>query len=92
MCLVIFNINFVLYSFYLTFKLLHFNRQELSQSMKDEWHLADSGFNYNLVAVFGSQSTGKSKPNIFFDEEFDTYFDINSSIFFRYFVKSTFWY
>jgi len=29
--------------------------------MKDEWQLADAGFNYNLVAVFGSQSTGKSK-------------------------------
>lgn len=37
----------------------------MSQYMKDEWHLADSGFNYNLVAVFGSQSTGKSKHNFF---------------------------
>ncbi|CAG8752992.1 9469_t:CDS:2, partial [Ambispora leptoticha] len=34
--------------------------QELPAYMKDEWKLADCGFNYNLVAVFGSQSTGKS--------------------------------
>ena len=26
----------------------------------DRWGLIDSGFDYNLVAVFGSQSTGKS--------------------------------
>ncbi|KAF8331879.1 protein SEY1 [Cantharellus anzutake] len=25
-----------------------------------DWDLADAGFNYNIVAVFGSQSTGKS--------------------------------
>ncbi len=25
-----------------------------------DWGLADSGFNYDVVAVFGSQSTGKS--------------------------------
>ncbi|CAG8785631.1 221_t:CDS:2, partial [Acaulospora morrowiae] len=35
----------------------HFS-QELPEYMK-AWGLADSGFNYNLVAVFGSQSTGK---------------------------------
>ena len=25
------------------------------------WGLNDKGFNYNVIAVFGSQSTGKSK-------------------------------
>lgn len=29
--------------------------------MKEKWNLADAGFEYNIVAVFGSQSTGKSK-------------------------------
>jgi hypothetical protein len=29
--------------------------------MDVEWRLADQGFDYNVVAVFGSQSTGKSK-------------------------------
>jgi len=29
--------------------------------MKEKWNLANSGFDYNVVAVFGSQSTGKSK-------------------------------
>lgn len=52
----------------------HFT-QELSQSMKDEWHLADSGFNYNLVAVFGSQSTGKST---LLNRLFGTNFDVMS--------------
>ncbi|KAI9245724.1 RHD3/Sey1 [Helicostylum pulchrum] len=32
---------------------------ELPQYMND-WGLSDSGFNYDVVAVFGSQSTGKS--------------------------------
>lgn len=26
----------------------------------NDWGLSDSGFNYDVVAVFGSQSTGKS--------------------------------
>ncbi|KAJ1980859.1 Dynamin-like GTPase that mediates homotypic ER fusion [Dimargaris verticillata] len=34
--------------------------QEFNDYMRHVWHLADSGFDYNLVAVFGSQSTGKS--------------------------------
>jgi len=29
--------------------------------MKEKWNLANRGFDYNVVAVFGSQSTGKSK-------------------------------
>ncbi|GBB84423.1 hypothetical protein RclHR1_01100015 [Rhizophagus clarus] len=52
----------------------HFT-QELAQYMKDEWNLADSGFNYNLVAVFGSQSTGKST---LLNRLFGTNFDVMS--------------
>ncbi|TPX35588.1 hypothetical protein SmJEL517_g02101 [Synchytrium microbalum] len=33
---------------------------ELQEYMQDKWNLASCGFDYNLVAVFGSQSTGKS--------------------------------
>jgi len=33
---------------------------ELSKQIQ-QWGLQDAGFNYNLVAVFGSQSTGKSE-------------------------------
>ncbi|CAG8479414.1 4823_t:CDS:10 [Paraglomus brasilianum] len=45
---------------------------DLQRFMKDEWHLADHGFNYNLVAVFGSQSTGKSTLlNRLFGTDFD---------------------
>lgn len=40
---------------------LHPPRNELPAYMTTKWHLGDSGLNYNLVAVFGSQSTGKSK-------------------------------
>ncbi|GAA5838782.1 hypothetical protein JCM5353_000189 [Sporobolomyces roseus] len=37
-----------------------------------EWSLLDSGFNYNVVAVFGSQSTGKSTLlNRLFGTKFD---------------------
>ena len=36
-----------------------FYRPNLNAQM-DRWGLIDSGFDYNLVAVFGSQSTGKS--------------------------------
>lgn len=35
------------------------NRQGLPGAMQD-WGLYDQGFGYNVVAVFGSQSTGKS--------------------------------
>ena len=34
--------------------------------MKEKWNLANRGFDYNVVAVFGSQSTGKSILSIFF--------------------------
>ncbi|KAJ2173414.1 Dynamin-like GTPase that mediates homotypic ER fusion, partial [Coemansia sp. RSA 560] len=32
---------------------------KLSEYMQQRWGLADAGFDYNVVAVFGSQSTGK---------------------------------
>ncbi len=32
---------------------------DLTQQL-EKWGLASAGFDYNLVAVFGSQSTGKS--------------------------------
>jgi hypothetical protein len=35
--------------------------QELSNYINEKWTLKDAGFNYNLAAIFGSQSTGKSK-------------------------------
>jgi hypothetical protein len=34
-------------------------RQDLSTQI-ERWGLRDVGFDYNIVAVFGSQSTGKS--------------------------------
>jgi len=34
--------------------------EDLSRFMKEKWNLANCGFDYNVVAVFGSQSTGKS--------------------------------
>jgi len=32
----------------------------LSDSMKNEWNLEQNGFNYHILSIFGSQSTGKS--------------------------------
>ncbi|RKP23732.1 root hair defective 3 GTP-binding protein-domain-containing protein, partial [Syncephalis pseudoplumigaleata] len=37
----------------------HFS-EDVGKYMDVEWRLADQGFDYNVVAVFGSQSTGKS--------------------------------
>lgn len=45
---------------------------ELSKQIQ-QWGLQDVGFDYNLVAVFGSQSTGKST---LLNRLFDTTFDI----------------
>lgn len=46
---------------------------KLKHYMKDVWHLTQEGFNYNMVAVFGSQSTGKSTLlNALFETNFDT--------------------
>jgi len=33
---------------------------QLSHCLQNDWHIAECGFNYNVVAVMGSQSTGKS--------------------------------
>jgi protein SEY1 len=40
------------------------NSKQLDDHMKD-WELAEAGFSYDVVAVFGSQSTGKSALAIF---------------------------
>jgi hypothetical protein len=48
-------------------RILVFDRDVLPKSI-ESWGLLEKGFNYDVVAVFGSQSTGKSKfktPNIF---------------------------
>ncbi|KAF9983686.1 Dynamin-like GTPase that mediates homotypic ER fusion [Mortierella antarctica] len=46
--------------------------QELSTYINDKWTLKDAGFNYNVAAVFGSQSTGKSTLlNRLFGTSFD---------------------
>lgn len=37
-----------------------FCRPDLSKQV-ERWGLRDAGFDYNIVAVFGSQSTGKSE-------------------------------
>ncbi|KAJ2922202.1 hypothetical protein H1R20_g14882, partial [Candolleomyces eurysporus] len=49
-----------------------FSRPELSGQI-ERWGLRDSGFNYNIVAVFGSQSTGKST---LLNRLFGTTFDV----------------
>ncbi|KAJ3281929.1 Dynamin-like GTPase that mediates homotypic ER fusion [Borealophlyctis nickersoniae] len=41
--------------------------------MKKKWNIADRGFDYNVVAVFGSQSTGKST---LLNKLFGTNFDV----------------
>ncbi|KAJ2720372.1 Dynamin-like GTPase that mediates homotypic ER fusion [Coemansia sp. Benny D115] len=45
---------------------------ELTEYMQSRWDLEDYGFNYDVVAVFGSQSTGKSTLlNRLFGTRFD---------------------
>ncbi|KAF9994759.1 Dynamin-like GTPase that mediates homotypic ER fusion [Entomortierella chlamydospora] len=48
---------------------------DLSKYVSEEWSLKDAGFNYNLAAVFGSQSTGKST---LLNRLFGTNFDVMS--------------
>ncbi|KAG0031264.1 Dynamin-like GTPase that mediates homotypic ER fusion [Podila clonocystis] len=48
---------------------------ELSTFISQKWGLKDAGFNYNLAAVFGSQSTGKST---LLNRLFGTNFDVMS--------------
>lgn len=40
-------------------RLVTAHSKDLTSHMVD-WELADKGFSYDVVAVFGSQSTGKS--------------------------------
>ncbi|KAF9438590.1 Dynamin-like GTPase that mediates homotypic ER fusion [Entomortierella beljakovae] len=49
--------------------------ENLSSHVAQEWGLRDAGFNYNLAAVFGSQSTGKST---LLNRLFGTNFDVMS--------------
>ncbi|ORX84913.1 root hair defective 3 GTP-binding protein [Basidiobolus meristosporus CBS 931.73] len=46
---------------------------QVNDYMRERWHLIDNGFNYNIVAVFGSQSTGKST---LLNSVFGTSFDV----------------
>ncbi|KAF9153376.1 Dynamin-like GTPase that mediates homotypic ER fusion [Linnemannia schmuckeri] len=48
---------------------------ELSTYINEKWTLKDAGFNYNLAAIFGSQSTGKST---LLNRLFGTSFDVMS--------------
>ncbi|KAG0355674.1 Dynamin-like GTPase that mediates homotypic ER fusion [Gamsiella multidivaricata] len=48
---------------------------ELSRYISEKWGLKESGFNYNLAAIFGSQSTGKST---LLNRLFGTNFDVMS--------------
>ncbi|KAK3807778.1 MAG: root hair defective 3 GTP-binding protein [Benniella sp.] len=48
---------------------------DLSNYISERWNLKDAGFNYNLAAVFGSQSTGKST---LLNRLFGTNFDVMS--------------
>ncbi|KAG0236425.1 Dynamin-like GTPase that mediates homotypic ER fusion [Actinomortierella wolfii] len=47
----------------------------LSEYINNQWGLGEAGFNYNLAAVFGSQSTGKST---LLNRLFGTSFDVMS--------------
>ncbi|KAF9935373.1 Dynamin-like GTPase that mediates homotypic ER fusion [Linnemannia zychae] len=49
--------------------------EELSTYINDKWSFKDAGFNYNLAAIFGSQSTGKST---LLNRLFGTSFDVMS--------------
>ncbi|KAJ3033374.1 Dynamin-like GTPase that mediates homotypic ER fusion [Rhizophlyctis rosea] len=49
----------------------------LQDYMKTKWNLADRGFDYNVVAVFGSQSTGKST---LLNRLFGTTFDVMNEV------------
>ncbi|KNE55739.1 hypothetical protein AMAG_01616 [Allomyces macrogynus ATCC 38327] len=45
---------------------------DLDEYMDAKWHVLDRGFDYNMIAVFGSQSTGKSTLlNRIFHTDFD---------------------
>ena len=50
-----------------SFSLTLLCRPELAPQI-DKWGLRDSGFAYNIVSVFGSQSTGKSEQDAIVDK------------------------
>ncbi|KAJ1569062.1 Dynamin-like GTPase that mediates homotypic ER fusion, partial [Nowakowskiella sp. JEL0078] len=50
---------------------------ELLGYMKYQWNIADKGFDYHVLAVFGSQSTGKST---LLNKLFETQFDMMNEI------------
>ena len=54
------NFTLVDLSFLMSASLTHLCRPDLAAQI-DKWGLRDTGFAYNIVSVFGSQSTGKSK-------------------------------
>jgi hypothetical protein len=41
--------------------LIIFTGSQVLPDYMNQWGLGEAGFKYNVVAVFGSQSTGKSK-------------------------------
>jgi septin family protein len=46
--------------------------EQLTEYTTDKWQISQLGFDYNVIAVFGSQSTGKSTLlNRLFETEFD---------------------
>ncbi|KAF9586387.1 Dynamin-like GTPase that mediates homotypic ER fusion [Lunasporangiospora selenospora] len=49
--------------------------EKMSSYIDEDWGLKEAGFNYNLAAVFGSQSTGKST---LLNRLFGTSFDVMS--------------
>ena len=50
----------------------HNYNADLLRVIEEDWKVADKGFDYNTVAVFGSQSTGKSTLlNSVFSTDFD---------------------
>ena len=53
----------------------------------NKWGLRDAGFAYNIVSVFGSQSTGKSKYDATIERRHLT-LSMNS----RYIVEQAIWY
>ena len=63
-------------------EILKYRPQLTTQITK--WGLRDAGFAYNIVAVFGSQSTGKSAPFVF-------RCGLQILTFHRYTVEQTLW-
>ena len=60
------NFTLVCSGCFIIVSLTLFSRPDLAAQI-DKWGLRDSGFAYNIVSVFGSQSTGKSKWDVTID-------------------------